>query len=677
MSTLENEVTFRKRTELSQNLEAQFHSSSTEFILITDHRTSKHKSLEQLEATKEANDQSNDTCCSRQCSNLCRMKTLKKRLPILGWLPKYNRSDAFGDLIAGLTVGLTVIPQGLAYSGVVGLPPQYGLYGSFMGCFVYVLLSTCKDCTIGSTAVASLMTYQFAQGSWQRSVLLTFLTGFIELLMAVFRLGYLVEFVSGPVSAGFTSAVALIVCTSQMKYILGVNSDGVSFLQRWISMIGDIGHIRVADSCLGFGCVALLLAMRALGRLSIGPKDATQRNGWQRAVNHLIRFVGISRNATVVLATTVLAMQLEAGGRNPFLLTGYIPPGLPTLALPPLSIEPQPGNATAGIAPVPGETFLEMVNNLGYGLLIVPLIALLENASVCKAFAKGKHIDMTQELIATGVANIANSLFSGYRSNSGLARSAINNASGCRTSMSNLYIGLVVVLALSFLTEYFCFIPRAVLAAILISAVIFQVQYQIVIPMWRSKRSDLVPGVLAFVTCLVLPLEIGILVAIAANQLFILYHAARPKVLLEQLETEQGIQFIKITPDRCLIFPSVEFLRTMVLKSGSRTTLPIVIDCTYIYAADFTAAKVISSMVDDFRSRQQKIIFFNLKPSVVSIFEGLNTRLVLCYNMHALSQELSSTGLDRSHSLDTLEEVARGVGPDCVSTASTICLASS
>lgn len=124
MSTLENEVTFRKRTELSQNLEAQFHSSSTEFIQITDHRTSKHKSLEQLAAAKVTNDQSSDTCCSRQCNNLCRMKTLRKRLPILGWLPKYNRSDAFGDLIAGLTVGLTVIPQGLAYSGVVGLPPQ-------------------------------------------------------------------------------------------------------------------------------------------------------------------------------------------------------------------------------------------------------------------------------------------------------------------------------------------------------------------------------------------------------------------------------------------------------------------------------------------------------------------------------------------------------------------------
>ncbi|XP_060654576.1 sodium-independent sulfate anion transporter-like [Drosophila nasuta] len=673
MSTLENEVTFRRQAEINQNLDAQFHSSSTEFILITDHRTSKYKSLEQLEAAK-LEDNSNDSCCSRYARNICRMKTLKKRLPILNWLPKYRPSDALGDLIAGLTVGLTVIPQGLAYSGVVGLPAQYGLYGSFMGCFMYVLFGTCKDNTIGSTAVASLMTYQFAKGSWQRSVLLTFLTGFIELLMAAFKLGSLVEFVSGPVSAGFTSAVALIVSTSQMKYILGVNSDGASFLQRWISMIKDINNIRLADSCLGCVCIILLLAMRYLGRLSIGPKDRTQCNWLQRIINNLIKFMGISRNATVVIATTVMAMHLESSGSNPFVLTGYIPPGLPSLALPPFSVEPQPGNATAGIPAVPGETFLEMVQSLGYGLIVVPLIALLESVSVCKAFAKGKQIDITQEMVATGVANIANSLFSGYRSNSGLARSAINNASGCRTSMSNFYIGLVVVLALSFLTEYFAFIPRAVLAAILISAVIFQVQYQIIMPMWRSKRSDLVPGILAFITCLVLPLEIGILVAIAANQLFILYHSARPKVTLEQLETEQGIRFVKITPDRCLIFPSVEFVRNMVLKSGSKTTLPVVIDCTYIYAADFTAAKVISSMVDDFRRRQQKIIFFNLKPSVVSIFEGLNTRLILCYNMYALSQELQPNG-QHSKSVESMDHIEDGNATDCVSMASTMSLA--
>jgi len=116
----------------------------------------------------------------------------------------------------------------------------------------------------------------------------------------------------------------------------------------------------------------------------------------------------------------------------------------------------------------------------------------------------------------------------------------------------------------------------------------------------------------------------------------------------------------------------------MVLKLGSKSTLPVVIDCTYIFAADYTAAKVISSIVDDFRRRQQKIIFFNLKPSVVSVFEGLNTRLVLCYNTHALNQELRPDEADLSRSVDSLDHAESGNGAsECVSMASTLSLARS
>lgn len=257
-----------------------------------------------------------------------------------------------------------------------------------MGCFVYVILGTCKDSTVGSTAVASLLTYQVAGGVWQRAVLLTFLTGIIEILMSIFRLGFLVDFVSGPVSAGFTSAVALIVSTSQVKNILGVKSEGASFLQRWISMINDIEHIHVNDAILGCGCVIILIALRFIGRVKLGPKAVDEQTWYQKVLNKCFWFMGVMRNAMLVITCTAITMYLESQGLHYFRLTGKVPEGLPTPAIPPFSIEPQAANYTLGIAAVEGESFFGMVNNLGYGLIIVPLIALLENISVCKAFGK-------------------------------------------------------------------------------------------------------------------------------------------------------------------------------------------------------------------------------------------------------------------------------------------------
>lgn len=171
-------------------------------------------------------------------------------------LHRYTADDAIGDLVAGITVGLTVIPQALAYAGIAGLDPavssfstghfhfssfdksliiicicspvfffllslQYGLYGSFMGCFVYIFLGSSKDVPMGPTAIASLLTFQAAGGVWQKAVLLSFLTGMVEILMGFMGLGFLLNFVSGPVSSGYTSAVSLIILTSQVKDIFG------------------------------------------------------------------------------------------------------------------------------------------------------------------------------------------------------------------------------------------------------------------------------------------------------------------------------------------------------------------------------------------------------------------------------------------------------------------------
>lgn len=180
--------------------------------------------------------------------------------------------------------------------------------------------------------------------------------------------------------------------------------------------------------------------------------------------------------------------------------------------------------------------FLDMVSELGSGLIVIPLIVLLEDIAICKAFSDGRTIDATQEMIALGVAGVANSFVGAYPGGGSLARSVVSNGSGVRTPLNGLYTGLMVILALQFFTSYFAYIPKAALAAVIISAILFMVEYNVVKPMWRAKKLDLVPGVGTFVLCLTLPIELGILTGVIVNIIFILYHAARPKFSVEMLK---------------------------------------------------------------------------------------------------------------------------------------------
>ncbi|XP_039452720.1 sodium-independent sulfate anion transporter [Culex pipiens pallens] len=556
--------------------------------------------------------------CQRKVKSACTRKTLHKRLPISRWLPNYNSSDAVGDLVAGITVGLTVIPQALAYSGIAGLPAAYGLYGSFLGCIVYIFLGSCKDVPMGPTAISALLTYQTARGNVAKSILLCLLTGIIELLMGLFGLGFLVDFVSGPVSSGFTSAVSLIIVTSQIKDVLGISAKGTTFLEIWQAIFADIHNIRAWDTVLGLTCIAVLLIMRIVAGLKVGPEEDTLKSRKHRIINKFMWLIGTSRNAILVVVCGAIGYVFQSSAQAPFKLIGEIPPGMPSFQVPLFSLTAN--ETSSGRA----ESFSEIVSGLGSGLIVIPLIALMENIAICKAFSNGKPVDATQELIAIGVANIANTFVQGFPGTGSLSRSAVNNASGVRTPMGNIYTGALVVLSLMFFTPYFSYIPKASLAAIIIAAVVFMVEVKVVKPMWRTKKSDLIPGLSTFIACLALPLEMGILVGVGLNVIFILYHAARPKISVERLTSPGGTEYLIITPDRCLIFPSVDYVRNLVTKHSIRQSLPVVIDCSHVYGADYTAATVIDSITADFTKRDQPLFFYNLKPSVCAVFEGLS-----------------------------------------------------
>jgi sodium-independent sulfate anion transporter 11 len=307
---------------------------------------------------------------------------LQKRLPIFKWLPKYNKQDAVGDLVAGITVGLTVIPQALAYSGIAGLPAAYGLYGSFLGCFIYIFLGSCKDVPMGPTAIAALLTYQTAKGDWRKSVILCFLTGVIELFMGILGLGFLVDFVSGPVSSGFTSAVSLIIVTSQVKDILGISARGTTFVEIWGSIFDDIHNTKFNDTILGLTCIAVLMVLRIVAGLRVGPKDDKAVSKKYQFINKALWLIGTSRNALLVFICGAIGYSFKDSSNAPFKLIGAIPSGLPEFGFPKFSLN---ANETfSGQA----ESFGRIVEQLGSGLLVVPLIALMENIAICKAFGE-------------------------------------------------------------------------------------------------------------------------------------------------------------------------------------------------------------------------------------------------------------------------------------------------
>nr|CAD7395077.1 unnamed protein product [Timema cristinae] len=374
-------------------------------------------------------------------------KVVRRNIPILTWLPKYNLDTFVSDLIAGVTVGLTVMPQGLAYATLAGLEPQYGLYSAFMGCFVYLILGSCKDITIGPTALMALMTYQQVVGrNPDFAVLLCFLSGCVQLLMSVLHLGVLVDFISIPVTVGFTSATSVIIAVSQLKGLLGLSFTSSGFVDNVKKVYQQIGETRLGDTVLG----------GKLKDVKLGPKD-DKPSERQRVLMKILWLVSTSRNALVVIVCSVLAFTFHTSEKGlPFLLTGNVRSGLPPFGLPPFSTVI--GNQSY--------SFMDMCSELGSSIVLVPIIAVLGNVAIAKAFASGHSVNATQELLTLGLCNILGSFASSMPVTGSFSRSAVNHASGVKTPLGGLYTGVLILLALSLLTPYFYFIPKASLAAV-------------------------------------------------------------------------------------------------------------------------------------------------------------------------------------------------------------------
>lgn len=271
-----------------------------------------------------------ENCQQHECHRKICKEYVAKRIPICSWLPRYNLSALQFDIIAGLTVGLMVVPQGLAYALIAGLPPQYGLYSAFMGVFVYCIFGTSKDITIGPTAIMSLIVSAYGRPEIPAYVvLLTMLSGLMQLVMGIMKLGFVVNFISIPVISGFTSSAAIIIGIGQIKDLLGLRDVPRPFVKRVYYTFKHIGETKTGDVVLGLICIVILLALRTLGR-SKWVKENEETKKWKWAVKKMIWIFTIARNALIIiLASCVVIIFIAHGYQDAFSLTGHLDPGLP------------------------------------------------------------------------------------------------------------------------------------------------------------------------------------------------------------------------------------------------------------------------------------------------------------------------------------------------------------
>lgn len=550
----------------------------------------------------------------RNCTkDLCSVKSVKKRLPIIEWLPTYNSTKLIQDIIAGITVGLTAIPQGIAYAIVAGLSPEYGLYAGLMGGFVYLIFGSCKDVTVGPTAIMAAMVSKYVSNySADFAVLAAFLAGLVELGMGVLQLGFLVEFISIPVISGFTTAAALQIASAQLKSLFGLEGkSGNYFAESIYNFVLNITTMKLWDPMLGFITIGILIYLKRLGQ------GCSRTDG---IVKQLRWFISLGRNAVVVILGMIVAYILKlTTDDEPLVLIGDIGSGIPKIAPPPFTTTV--GNETY--------SFGEMLQVLGPQSIVLPLVAILETVAIAKAFAGGKSVDATQEMVAVGICNIIGSMVRSMPVTGSFTRTALNNASGVQTPAGGIFTGLLILLALTLLTSTFYFIPKASLAGLIITAMFSMIDFAIFGRLWRNNKIELFFLLVTMSVSMCMGLEYGIVSGIIVEAATLLYFTSRPKVDVTTVIGEKGGIITILLNDR-LSYCAGEHIRRTVLRASqdSATNNIIIIDGANVRTMDSTVASNLVSVAQDLDKSTRKIIFLNFSNDIVKLCLDISPKLI-------------------------------------------------
>jgi high affinity sulfate transporter 1 len=413
-------------------------------------------------------------------------------LPVRHWLPQYRRRWLRPDLVAALAVWAVLVPEGMAYASLAGMPPETGLFAALAPLLAYAVLGTCRQLTVGpSSAIAAYSAAAVAPlalGDGGRfialSALLALLVGGLLLAAGLARAGFIADFFARPVLTGFVAGLALVIAVGQVSKLLGVEGGGTGFFGKLVAVVRQLDDANLATLAVGVVALAVIFALRALV-----PKVPAML-------------------VAVVLGIAVVAVfGLEDHG---VAIVGAIPDGLPSLAIPSFGL----GDVT----------------DLLPDAFALALICFAESVAGARALAAKHHyeVDADQELVALGVANLGAGLLQGFAGDASLSRSAVADESGVKSQLSSIFLFGFLVVTMLFLMPLFHDLPEAVLGAIVIAAVAHLVDVGALRRLRRADSTDFVLAVLCFAGVLVFGLLVGLAIAVVLSLLALVYRAYRP-----------------------------------------------------------------------------------------------------------------------------------------------------
>jgi high affinity sulfate transporter 1 len=501
-------------------------------------------------------------------------------LPPVRWLGGYQAAWLPGDVVAGVTLAAYAIPVSLAYASLAGLPPQVGIYGYLLGGLGYALLGSSRQLAVGPTSAISLMVAAsvapMAEGDAERYVQIASLAAFtvagLCLLAWLFRLSVLVTLISDSILVGFKIGAGLTIAMTQLPSLFGIAGGGHNFFERVYLLVGQLGHIQLVVLAMGAVAIAMLL---------MGER-------WLPGRPVALAVVALSIFLATVLGLPAIGVPV----------TGNIPEGLPTLAGPALRLRD-----VEGIVP------------LAAGCL---LLAYIEGVSAARTFAAkhGYDLDPRQEFLGIGAANLGAALGHGYPVAGGLSQSAVNDKAGAHTPLALLAASTTLALCLLFLTGLLENLPKAVLAAVVLTAILGLFDFRGLLYMWRVSRMDFYAATIAIMGVLLLGILQGILLAALISILLLLARASRPHVALlgripgtnsysdlaRHPENEPLGSVIACRPEASLLYVNagsvLETVMASVLKNRSKIRA-VVCDLSASPYLDLAGARILHALHDE------------------------------------------------------------------------------